>query len=399
MAAVSKYIVYFLGAIIKSTSKKAHLKTIVFSANTAWYLFNFRSSSIKKVLDMGYSVICIAGKDDYSKNLEELGAQFISIPIKKSGLNLIQEFKLLKSLYSILKTVDPILIFSFTVKNNLYGSIVSKLLGLKCINNISGLGSGIINQSFATFIIKTLYKVTKNIPFHTHVQNEDDMEFMKANRLINQLHASVIPGSGVDTEYFHPNSNFVKKNLSSEAFNFIFIGRLLKDKGINELYEAMNLIISRHPNTHLTILGIKDFDNPSALSKNELSELDASKNITIYYEVDDVRGYLAQSDCLVLPSYREGMPRSILEAMSMNCPVVATDVPGCSALVSDGINGYLCDSKSHIALSSAMEKIMSLSPEDRKQLGENGRAIIEKKFSVSIVIKSVVDIINECDNA
>ena len=112
-----------------------------------------------------------------------------------------------------------------------------------------------------------------------------------------------------------------------------------------------------------------------------------------------MRGYLAQSDCLVLPSYREGMPRSILEAMSMNCPVVATDVPGCSALVSDGINGYLCDSKSHITLSSAMEKIMSLSPEDRKQLGENGRAIIEKKYSVSIVIKSVVDIINECDNA
>jgi glycosyltransferase involved in cell wall biosynthesis len=370
---------------------------IVFSANTSWYLYNFRATSIKAALETGHEVFCLAKKDKHSVALESMGAKFISLPIRKSGMNPVSELKLIFSLFLILKRLSPIVIFNFTVKNNLYGSIASKLLGFKCVNNISGLGTGIISNSVATIFIKTLYKMTKNFPMHTHVQNEDDFEFMMTNNLINKSRASVIPGSGVDLNYFHPK--YISSNRKkSKNVIFIYIGRLLKDKGLIELYEAMNSLKNNFQHVHLNILGIVDPDNPSALSSTQILDFRNHPKITLINEVDDIRPYLTNSDCLILPSYREGLPRSVLEAMSMEIPVIASNVPGCSTLVKDGFNGFLFEARSSNSLCATMEKFISINAEERRQLGKNGREMIEKNYSVSIVVQSLIDIINNLKN-
>ena len=362
---------------------------IIFSANTAWYLYNFRRSSISLALNMGYSVSCVAGNDEYSNNLKDLGASFYPLNINKSSINPISEIKLLVDIFRIYRLISPAVIFQFTVKNNLYGSIVSKVLKINCINNISGLGTGIIEDGLTSKLIKILYRVTQSFPFHTHFQNPDDLEYMKNLKLIGS-NVSVIPGSGVDTEYFNPKAVSEKNN---EIFRFLYVGRLLKDKGLIELFNAISTLIEKKINVELHVVGIRDLNNPSAIDSQSLEEWNKKNYITFFDKTDNVRQYLSSADCFVLPSYREGLSRSILEAMAMSLPVITTKVPGCSHLVEDGINGFLCDSKSIYSLARAMDRIIKLDLNKRIELGKNGREIAIQKFDIKLVEKSVSDCI------
>jgi glycosyltransferase involved in cell wall biosynthesis len=362
---------------------------IIFSANTAWYLYNFRRSSISLALKMGYSVSCVAGKDDYSNKLKDLGASFYPLNINKSSINPISEIKLLLDIFRIYRMISPAVIFQFTVKNNLYGSIISKVLKINCVNNISGLGTGIIEDGLTSKLIKILYKVTQNFPFHTHFQNTDDLKYMKKLKLIGS-NVSVIPGSGVDTAYFNPK---VVSANNNKVFTFLYVGRLLKDKGLIELFSAMRSLTQGKINVQLHVVGIRDLHNPSAIDSKSLAEWGEKKYITFFHQTDDVRQYLSSADCFVLPSYREGLSRSILEAMAMSLPVITTNVPGCSHLVEDGVNGFLCESKSIHSLARAMDRMTKLDLNKRIELGKNGRKMAIKKFDIKLVEKSVSDCI------
>lgn len=362
---------------------------IIFSANTAWYLYNFRSSSISLALNMGYSVSCVAGNDKYSEKLIALGASFYPLKINKSSINPVSEIKLLIDIYKIYRKISPVVIFQFTVKNNLYGSIISKVLKINCVNNISGLGTGIIGDGLTSKLIKILYKVSQNFPFHTHFQNQDDLKYMKNLKLISSK-VSVIPGSGIDTKYFNPTLVLEKNN---EIFTFLYVGRLLKDKGLIELFNAMDNLVKEKFNIQLHVVGIRDLDNPSAIDSKTLAEWSQKNYITLFDETDDVRQYLSSADCFVLPSYREGLSRSILEAMAMCLPVIATDVPGCRQLVQNDVNGFLCKPKSISSLVKVMKRVTKLGINKRIQLGKNARKIAIQKFDVKLVEKSVSDCI------
>lgn len=362
---------------------------IIFSANTAWYLYNFRRSSISLALNLGYSVSCVAGNDKYSEKLIALGTSFHPLKINKSSINPVSEIKLLMDIYKIYRKISPMVIFQFTVKNNLYGSIISKVLKINCVNNISGLGTGIIGDGLTSKLIKILYKVIQNFPFHTHFQNQDDLNYMKNLKLISSK-VSVIPGSGIDTKYFNPKLVLEKNN---EVFTFLYVGRLLKDKGLIELFNAMDNLIKEKFNIQLHVVGIRDLDNPSAIDSKTLADWSKKNYITLFDETDDVRQYLSSADCFVLPSYREGLSRSILEAMAMRLPVIATNVPGCRQLVQNDINGFLCEPKSISSLVKAMKRVTKLDINKRIQLGKNARKIAIQKFDVKLVEKSVSDCI------
>lgn len=362
---------------------------IIFSANTAWYLYNFRSSSISLALNLGYSVSCVAGNDKYSKKLIALGASFYPLEINKSSINPVSEIKLLVDIYKIYRKISPVAIFQFTVKNNLYGSIISRVLKINCVNNISGLGTGIIGGGLTSKFIKILYKLIKNFPFHTHFQNQDDLKYMKKLNLVSSK-VSVIPGSGVDTEYFNPPPVLEKNN---EVFTFLYVGRLLKDKGLIELFNAMDNLINEKFNVELHVLGIRDLSNPSAIDSKTIAAWSQKNYITFFNETDDVRRNLLSADCFVLPSYREGLSRSILEAMAMCLPVIATNVPGCRQLVQDDINGFLCEPKSISSLVKTMKRVAKLDTNKRIQLGKNARKIAIQKFDIKLVEKSVSDCI------
>jgi len=373
-------------------SKFNKKQSIIFSSNTAWYLYNFRRSSISAVLNIGYNVYCISGEDKFSKRLEQLGAEFIPLPIKRSGTNPFQEIYLIYFLIKNFKKISPLLVFNFTAKNNFYGAIAAKLLGINCINNISGLGTGMISNSKISLLMKFFYKLIRNFPIHTHVQNQDDFLFLESHKLINKKKSSLIPGSGIDTDIFNPNHFPEEKD--NQKFNFIFVGRLLKDKGLIELYHAFEMLILDHPNVHLNIVGIIDTDNPSALDIEQIQMYDEHPKITLYKNIEDVKPFLASADCLVLPSYREGLSRSILEGMSMKLPIITTNVPGCSNLVQDNKHGFICEPQSSHSLYLALNKMALLSEATRARFGKAGRSLVKEKYCINLVIKSVLDIID-----
>lgn len=365
-------------------------KNIVFNANSSWYLFNFRKNSIASLVNNGFWVVCMAPEDEYSERLREYCSEFIPINFKKSSTNLFHDLIIIiKFIYFFLK-IKPKLVFNFTIKNNIYGAIAGYFSKTKVVNNISGLGSSMLIKNNLSLIIVFLYKVIKNIPIHTHIQNNDDFIFLKDRNLINCNNASVLPGSGVDTEFFKPRTNYKKNGL----FTFIYIGRLIADKGIIELLDACKDLRKGSKSFCLNMVLKVDKENPSSLDSSFITEYANTNYVNIFYNISDVRDLIANSDCFVLPSYREGLSRSALEAMAMAKPLILSDVPGCSELIIEGENGLLCDPRSSSSLYSMMSKMLKISHNDRIRMGNRSRKIVEDNYDEKIVINKLFELIN-----
>ena len=365
-------------------------KNIVFNANSSWYLFNFRKNSIASLVNDGFKVICIAPEDEYTEKLKEYCTEFISVSFKKSSTNLFHDLMLIiKFSYFFLK-IKPKLVFNFTIKNNIYGAIAGYLSKTKVVNNISGLGSSMLLKNYLSFVITFLYKVIKNIPIHTHIQNNDDFKFLKDNNLINSKKASVLPGSGVDIEFFKPWHD----NKEKESFSFIYVGRLIADKGIIELLDACKVLRDNGKIFCLNMVLKVDKENPSSLDLSFIEEYENSNYVKIFYNISDVRELIAHSDCFVLPSYREGLSRSALEAMAMAKPLILSNVPGCSELVFEQENGFLCDPRSSKSLARAMINMLDIKHSDRINMGNKSRKIVEDNYDEKIVINKLFELIS-----
>ena len=208
--------------------------------------------------------------------------------------------KFFVNFFWIFLRLDPKVIFNFTIKNNIYGSLAGFFTGKKVVNNITGLGSAMLRPGVTKIIIFLLYKLIKNIPHHTFCQNNDDLKYLRDNGLVNASSVSLLPGSGVDSQFFHPKY----KNVKGESDRFIFVGRIIKDKGFLELIHAFNKLQDDFPNAKLDIVGSVDSLNPSSLSQGEVEKLCKNRNITLYGQQKDVRDFLSRANYFVLPSYR-----------------------------------------------------------------------------------------------
>ena len=359
------------------------MKVIVFSANTSWYLYNFRRSTIQTFIDLGYKVVCFSPEDDYSKKIKELGCIWQPLYMNNKSTNPVKDFMIVLQYIRLFFKYRPTYCFNFTVKNNIYGTWAAKLLKVKAINNVSGLGTAFIHNNMTSRIVKLLYKTSQPFASTVFCQNPDDYDTLLQHKLVP-------PGSGVDIEMFNPS---LRKD-KTERFQFLFAGRILKDKGIMEMIEAFNCISQRDFPCSLTLCGFASSDNVSAIGEATIHDWERNSNIKWIGSSDDMPNVYSLADCVVLPSYREGMPRSLLEAGAMGLPSITTDVPGCRNVIKNEFNGYICRVKDSKDLYNSMITVLKLTDDELIQVSINAREHVEKYYNESIVINKAVSAVS-----
>lgn len=365
------------------------MKIIVLS-NTSWYLFNFRLNLMRHLQSLGYEVLAVAPLDNYSSRFASYNIQFHAITIDNQGTNPIKDSLLIARFVALFAKQQPTVILSYTPKCNIYAGLAAGFLNIPIINNVSGLGTAFIRKNFVTYIVKKLYIVSLRNSTKVFFQNKEDLQLFIDNRLVKKTLTGLLPGSGVDTQYFLPEKNKIVNN----KFIFLLVARMLKDKGIIEFVEAASLLKKQYPSIECQLLGFLDVKNPSAISSQEMQTW-VNEGIINYLGVSDsVLDYLRLADCVVLPSYREGVPRSLLEAASVGKPLITTDAVGCREVVDEGINGFLCEVQNSNDLKTKMEKMFLLSESQRLQMGKNSRKKMLAEFDESIVINQYVELIS-----
>jgi glycosyltransferase involved in cell wall biosynthesis len=357
--------------------------------NSAWQGYNFRLNLARALRKNYYEIVFIAPKDgEYSdKIIQEF--EFIFVDFKAGGINPIDDLRVCFALYKIYKKNEFDIILNFTIKPNIYSTIVGRLLKIDSINNITGLGTVFIKTTLITTIVKLLYRISLACSAHVFFQNPEDQNFFLSEGLVSANECSVIPGSGIDIDKFTPS------DINNDGiFRFLLVARIIQDKGIFEYIDAAYILKNKYSNIEFGLLGELDSINRTVISKKKILELHSDGVINYLGKTDNVRKLLANADCVVLPSYREGCPRSLMEASSMAIPIVTTDVVGCRQVIDDGITGLLCRVKDSSDLALKMELMLNMSKIDRKKMGELGREKMLKEFDESIVISRYMRTIN-----
>ena len=361
--------------------------------NTSWNIYNFRLGLVRSFIERGDEVIAIAPKDDFSELLIQEGCTFIPLEMDTKGSNPIKDLFLVYRLYKTYKKAKPDVILQYTIKPNIYGSIAARLLKIPTICNVSGLGTVFLKDNLLSKISQSLYKFAFRFPAKVFFQNDDDKKLFLERRLVREDLTETIPGSGINLEKF-PKA----PPAHNQPFVFLLISRIISDKGIYEFVDAIKILKEKGLKARFQLLGAKDPEHKRGIS---LEEIDAwAQNETLEYlgTTSNVQPYIAKADCVVLPSYREGMPRTLLEAGSTGRPIIATDVPGCNHIVDDGINGFLCKVKNAEDLAAKMSKMMALDKAALEVMAENSRLKVENTFSEKIIINKYQEAINNILN-
>ena len=356
---------------------------IAISANTSWYLFNFRKNTILSLIEAGHTVTAISPRDNYSVKLEQLGARYIHIDIDQGGTNPINDAKTYFAFNGIYKAEKFDVVLNFTPKNNIYSTVAASRNGTKVINNIAGLGIIFIDENMTAKIARGLYKFSQRRANKIFFQNEDDRGLFIDNKLADISKTDRLPGSGADLSRFA-----ISPAADNGVVTFLLVARMLYDKGIGHYVEAARELKQRYGDkVQFNLLGFLDVNNPSAVSKAEM-QVWVDEGIVNYLGFSDtVEAEIAKVDCMVLPSfYREGVPKSLLEAGAMGKPIVTTDNVGCRETVDHGINGYLCQTRSTASLVEMLTKIIEHTHQERLDMGLASRRKIESEFDEKIII-------------
>ena len=357
-------------------------------ANTFWNLYNFRYGLIKALLNSGYEVIAVAPRDKYLSVLQAKGCQTKTVSIYPKSINPIADCLTFIQFLCLLIHERPKVCLFYTAKPNIYGSWAATILGCEYINNISGLGSAFIKGGWLKKLLIFFYKLALLKSRRIFFQNNDDLDLFLSTSLIKSEQTGVLPGSGVDLSRFKPQS---ESDNSNANFSFILIARMLKDKGVNEYIQAANIVHKTFNGVQFKLVGPLGVDNPSAVTPSEMNKWQRKGYIEYLGSSEDVRSFISASTCVVLPSYREGTPKTLLEAAAMGKPIITTDVPGCRDVVQDGVTGLLCEAKSSEDLARKMIKMIQLSVSERQKMGILGRQLMEQRFDEALVISKYLE--------
>jgi glycosyltransferase involved in cell wall biosynthesis len=368
--------------------KKEKQKRIVLSSNTAFSLYNFRLPLMRALKDKGYEVIAVSPEDGkYSELLKKEFSFFAVKSLDRKGTNPIKDLKLFFEYFLLFRRLKPDLVINFTIKPNIYGSISAGLLGIPSISVVTGLGYVFIRESWLTKFVKLLYWLAFRFNRAVVFQNSEDMKTLEN---LCEGRCLLIESSGVDLKHLDPE---LCKEAKKDGFTFLFVGRLLTDKGIYELIRAYEKLKKEKPKVKLIIVGSPDEGNPNSISKGELEKWVKEGLIEWHGFQEDVRPFYCMADCVVLPSYREGVPRVLLEAMAMEKPIITTDAPGCKNVCVDVVNGFLVKPKDVESLYLAMKGMVELGDEKLKEFGKAGRRLAEEKYSVEKIVGEYINLI------
>jgi len=363
---------------------------VLIALNTTWNISNFRAGLIRAFIKAGYEVVAVAPPDSYVEQVKALGCQYVPLPMDNQGTHPGRDLLLLWRFYWLLRRVRPNVFLGYTVKPNIYGSIAAHLLDIPVINNIAGLGAVFIKDGWITRLVRGLYWFALSRSKRVFFQNEDDRALFIEGELLDCEITDRLPGSGIDLNHF----SSIEMLPSESSVRFLLIARMLWDKGVGDYVEAAKLLKSRVVSADFCLLGFLDVKNPTAISRDQMDEWVKSGYVTYLGETDDVRPHITAATCVVLPSfYREGVPRTLLEAAAIGRPIITTDAIGCREVVDDGLNGYLCKPRDASDLAEKMERFIALSSEQRAEMGRRGRAKIEREFDEKIVINKYLEVV------
>ena len=356
------------------------MKVVVLSSFTT-SLFWFRIDMMKSFLDTGHEVLAVgdAPESEWVERFKELGIRYRQIPVQRNGTNPVQDLETLRALYFLLKEEKPDRIFSYQAKTVIYGGIAARLLGIREIYPlIAGVGSVFLGDGMKKRLVRSIliaeYKLGLRHAPHVFFQNRDDLSVFTSNRIIPESRAVMLNGSGVNVEKFIPTA-------LPQKISFLCISRLIRDKGVCEYLNAAREIHKRYPEVRCVLVGPFD-TNPSAIRPEDLQPYIDDGSIEYVGEQKDVYPYLCSCTAYVLPSYHEGTPKTVLEAMASGRPAITTDAPGCRETVADGINGYLVPVKDVAAIVEAMETIIA-DPAKTAEMAKAARQIAEERYDVN----------------
>ena len=363
-------------------------------SNTSWYLFNFRSTLIKRLIEEGHEVNVIAPFDNYVDRLVKLGAKYNEVKLTRFKKSIIWDLYFIFKLIKFNRKLRPDVVHHFTIKRVIYGSIAAWFSPrMKVINSIPGLGLSfnvIYKKKWINRFIMFLYRLAFKDHHKIIFQNPDNMNFFIQSGILNIEQCHLIKSSGVNTKKFFKNGHGKNDNI----IRFGIMCRMIWSKGIQDFVEASKIVHKKNPNTEFYVLGSPDPHSPDSVSYDWLQNLNKEKHLFWLEHTDNVKEFLSTIDVFVLPTYYpEGLPKSLLEAGAMELPLITTNTPGCKEVVQDGHNGFLVSIKDQVDLSQKMYEI-SLDKEKRTEMGKNSRQIVESEYDVKIVNDKTIKLYN-----
>ncbi|MDR2886906.1 MAG: glycosyltransferase family 4 protein [Bacteroidales bacterium] len=366
-------------------------KHIILAGNTAWGMYNFRERVIQALVDNGYKVTVLAPHDDvFTPKLVALSVNFIDTPINLKGTNPVQELQLFRCYKEIFQQENPDFIFFYTIKPNIYGSFAAQRCKIPHIAVTTGLGYTFLTDKLVAKISKFLYKKAFKKTYQVWFLNNDDMQTFIRCKLIDAQKSFILKGEGIDLERFHILS--LQKRL---PVTFLLIARMLWDKGIGEFIKAARVVKQKYPDAKFQLLGVLGAENPAAIPREQIEQWQSECIIEYLGVTENVKPFIDAATCVVLPSYREGIPLSLLEASASGKPIITTNAIGCKDTVEDGVTGFMCQVKDVADLAGCMEKIICLSSEQYKTMASAGRTKMEKEFDVKLIVKHYLEILDK----
>ena len=366
------------------------LSTIGIVLNTAWNIYNFRLGLLRALLETGYRVVAIAPPDDYVAQIEAAGAEFVPLArLSRKGANPLRDLQLYAELVRIFRQERLDAVLLYTIKPNIYGSLAARRVGIPCIATVTGLGYSFMQKGLVHEVVKQLYRRAFKTTTWVAFQNRDDQALFEQLRLVAPDKTLLIKGSGINTNYFQP----LPKTRTSNEFVFLFVGRLLYDKGIRELLEAAEQLQTAREQTVFWVVGAIDEGNPSAVDAALVQRYHDQGAIHYWGTSNDVRSLIREADAVVLPSYREGLPRVMLESLAMAKPVITTEAAGCRETVIEGKNGYCIPVKDANRLLQALLQMRDLPETTRQDMGAVGRNMALTEFDEQIIIQRYLELL------
>lgn len=359
---------------------------ILILANNDTGLYKFRKELIEALLSLKHEVFISLPKGKFVKNLVEMGCHYIETGISRHGINPFVDFLLFLKYCSILKKITPDIVFTYTIKPNVYGGIACQVCKSTYLANITGLGMAIQNGGVLQKISLFMYKLGLRGAKRVFFQNNDNHQFMTEKGIVETA-TTILPGSGVNLNEY-PYADYPSEE---NGIHFLFVGRIMKDKGIDELLAAAREIKCKCTNAKVVFDVIGGYDG------HYESILDQAKEegiIKYHGEQEDVKAFYRACHCVVLPSYHEGMANVLLEGAATGRPLIASNIPGCREAVYDGVNGFLCDPRDSISLFNAILKFLKIDQDTRKTMGGQSRKMVERHFDRQIIVKKYIENLN-----
>ncbi len=372
------------------------MKKCLLFANTDWFLYNFCRSLARGLEEAGWEVVLVAPAGPYSEKLASMGFRCLVAPMHRRSLNVVSEARLLLWLWRLLRTERVDLVHGITIKCVVYGGLAGLMACVARVSSVTGLGYVFISDDLKARVLRPIVRALMRVALgggysRLILLNRDDEKLFLSERLVSQDRIRFIPGAGVDCARFAPAASAQGER---SRISVLLVGRMLWDKGVAEFVEAARILRAEGRNLRFILAGAPDPGNPAAILEATLEEWRAEGSVEWLGHVDDMPALLAAADIFVLPSYREGLPQSLIEAAACARPLIATDVPGCREVVTDGVDGLLVPPRQSEPLARAIARVAD-DPALGRRLGEAARAKALAEYDERIIVAKTIAVYDE----